>query len=213
MKSMNQESLENAIAAALRAAHVRDTTGDEDDTAARGTAGAVRQHGSLRDALAAAMAAWPQDSGPPSMRDVEVAQVKPIALSDAIDDGWASTRPTLLRPGQGEEGQTGVYETKPWMLEPGSDAYPTATGTANAGADLAKALMGAAAGVGWAGSSALLGALSGVTSTVGGSAVLEGSVQQLVQAMAGFSPQGAGQMAPGASLPDLTVSLIANPQV
>ena len=210
---MNQESLENAIAAALRAVHVRDTTGDEDDTAVRGTAGAVRQHGSLRDALAAAMAAWPQDSGLPSMRDVEVAQVKPIALSDAIDDGWASTRPALLQPGQGEEGQAGVYETKPWKLELGDDAYPTATGTANAGADLAKALLGAAAGAGWAGSSALLGVLNGATSTtVGGSAVLEGSVQQLVQAMAGFSPQGAGQVTPGASLPDLMVSLITNPQ-
>lgn len=210
---MNQESLENAVAAALRAAHVRDTTGDEDDTAARGTAGAGGRHGSLRDALAAAIAAWPQDSGLPSMRDVEVAQVKPIALSDAIEDGWASTRPTLLQPGQGEEGQTGVYETKPWMLEPGSDAYPTATGTANAGADLAKALMGAAGGAGVVGSSALLGALNGATSTVGGSAVLEGSVQQLVQAMAGFSPQGAGQVTPGALLPDLMVLLTANPQV
>ncbi|ADX45959.1 hypothetical protein Acav_2046 [Paracidovorax avenae ATCC 19860] len=212
---MNQESLENAIAAALREAHVRDTTGDEDDTAARGTAGAVGRHGSLRDALAAVMAAWPQDSGLPSMRDVEVAQVKPIALSDAIDDGWASTRPMLLQPGQGEEGQTGVYETKPWMLESGSDAYPTATatGTANAGADLAKALMSAAADAGVAGRSALLGALSGAISTVGGSAVLEGSVQQLVQAMAGFSPQGAGQVTPGASLPDLMVSLIAPSQI
>ena len=209
---MNQESLENAIAAALRAAHVRDTTGDEDDTAARGTAGVQSRHGSLRDALAAAIAAWPQASGWPSIRDIEVAQVKPIALSDAIDDGWASTRPTLLQPGQGEEGQTGVYETKPWKLELGDDAYPTATGTANAGADLAKALMGAAAGAGVAGSSALLGALNGATSTVGGSAVLEGSVQQLVQAMAGFSPQGAGQVTPGASLPDLMVSLITNPQ-
>ncbi|WP_225977885.1 hypothetical protein [Paracidovorax avenae] len=213
MKSMNQESLENAIAAALRAAHVRDTTGDEDDTAARGTAGAVGRHGSLRDALAAAIAAWPQASGLPSMRNVEVAQVKPIVLSDAIDDGWASTRPTLFQPEGIEEGQAGVYETKPWKLELGDDAYPTATGTANVGADLAKALMSAAVGAGVAGSSALLGALNGATSTVGGSAVLEGSVQQLVQAMAGFSPQGAGQVTPGASLPDLTVSLIANPQV
>ncbi len=73
--------------------------------------------------------------------------------------------------------------------------------------------MGAAAGAGWAGSSALTAALNGATSTVGGSAGLEGSVQQLVQAMAGFSPQGAGQMTPGASLPDLTISLIANPQI
>ncbi|AVT14610.1 hypothetical protein C8235_07120 [Paracidovorax avenae] len=210
---MDKESLENAIAAALRAARVRDTTGDEGDTAARGTAGVEGRYGSLRDALAAAIAAWPQASALPSIRDVEVAQVKPIALSDAIDDGWASTRPTLLQPGQGEEGQTGVYETKPWMLEPGSDAYPTATGTANVGADLAKALLGAAAGAGWAGSSALLGALSGADSTVSGSAVLEGSVQQLVQAMAGFSPQGAGQVASGALLPDLMASLIANPQV
>ncbi|AVS79484.1 hypothetical protein C8234_06585 [Paracidovorax avenae] len=206
---MNQESLENAIAAALRAAHVGDTTGDEDDTAARGTAGAVGRHGSLRDALAAAMAAWPQASGLPSMRDVEVAQVKPIALSDAIDDGWASTRPTLLQLGQGEEGQAGVYETKPWKLELGDDAYPTATGTANAGADLAKALLGAAAGAGWAGSSSLLGALSGANSTVGGSAVLEGCVQQLVQAMAGFSPQGAGQVDSGVVLPNFAGVLIA----
>ncbi len=213
MKSMNQESLENAIAAVLRAAHVRDTTGDEDDTTARGTAGAVGRHGSLRDALAAAVAAWPQASGWPSIRDVEVAQVKPIALSDAIDDGWASTRPTLFQPEGIEEGQAGVYETKPWKLELGDDAYPAATGTANVGADLAKALMGAAAGAGWAGSSALTAALNGATSTVGGSAGLEGSVQQLVQAMAGFSPQGAGQMTPGASLPDLTISLIANPQI
>uniref|UniRef100_UPI00190F593C hypothetical protein n=1 Tax=Raoultella sp. 18098 TaxID=2681430 RepID=UPI00190F593C len=67
---MNQESLENAIAAALRTARVRDTTGDEDDTA-----GAVGRHGSLRDALTAVIAAWPQASGWPSLQDVEVAQV------------------------------------------------------------------------------------------------------------------------------------------
>lgn len=210
---MNQESLENAIAGVLRAAHVGDTAGDEDDATARGTAGVEGRYGSLRDALAAAVAAWPQASGWPSIRDVEVAQVKPIALSDAIDDGWASTRPTLFQPDQGEEGQAGVYETKPWKLEFGDDAYPTATGTANAGADLAKALMGAAAGAGLAGSSALTAVLNGGTSTVGGSAGLEGSVQQLVQAMAGFSPRGAGQVTPGASLPDLMASLIANPQV
>ncbi|AVS83151.1 hypothetical protein C8237_08050 [Paracidovorax avenae] len=210
---MNQESLENAIAAALRAARVRDTTGDEGDTAARGTAGVEGRYGSLRDALAAAIAAWPQASALPSFEDVEVAQVKPLALSDAIDDGWASTRPTLFQPDQGEEGQAGGYETKPWKLELGDDAYPTAKGTANVGADLAKALMGAAAGAGVAGSSALTAVLSGVTSTAGGSAVLEGSVQQLVQAMAGFSPRGAGHVTPGASLPDLMVSLIANPQI
>ncbi|WP_225980324.1 hypothetical protein [Paracidovorax avenae] len=213
MKSMNQESLENAIAAVLRAAHVGDTTGEEDDTAARGTAGVQSRQGSLRDALAAAIAAWPQASGWPSIRDVEVAQVKPIALSDAIDDGWASTRPTLFKPDQGEEGQAGVYETKPWMVEPGSDAHSTATETINVKTDLATTLMGAVAGAGWAGSSALTGALNGATSVAGGSVGLEGSVQQLVQAMAGFSPQGAGQVAPGASLPELMVSLIANPQV
>ncbi|AVS74158.1 hypothetical protein [Paracidovorax cattleyae] len=210
---MNQESLENAIAVVLRAAHVRDTTGDEDDAAVRGTAGAMGRHGSLRDALAAVIAAWPQTPGLPSLQDVEVAQVKPIAVSDAIDDGWASTRPTLFQPDQGEEGQAGVYETKPWKLELGDDAYPTATGTANVGADLAKALMGAAAGAGVAGSSALTAALNGTTSTVGGSAGLEGSVQQLVQAMAGFSLRGAGHVTPGALLPDLTISLIANPQI
>ncbi|AVS91153.1 hypothetical protein C8246_04160 [Paracidovorax avenae] len=206
---MNQESLENAIAAALRAARVRDTTGDEGDTAARGTAGVEGRYGSLRDALAAAIAAWPQASALPSFEDVEVAQVKPIALSDAIDDGWASTRPMLFQPEGIEKGQTGVYETKPWKLELGDDAYPTATRTANVGADLAKALMGAAAGAGWAGSSALLGALNGATSTVGGSAVLEGSVQQLVQAMAGFSPQGAGQVDSGVVLPNFAGVLIA----
>lgn len=210
---MNQESLENAIAAVLRAAHVSDTTGDEEDIAARGAAGAEGRYGSLRDALAAAIGAWPQASGLPSIRDFEVAHVKPIALSDAAGDGWGSTRPTLFHPDQSEEGETGVYETKPWGLEPGTDAYPTAIGSASSGADLAKALMSAAVGAGIAGSSALLEALSGATSMVGGSAVLEGSVQQLVQAMAGFSPQGGGQVAPGAPLPDLTVSLIANPQV
>ncbi|AVS79485.1 hypothetical protein C8234_06595 [Paracidovorax avenae] len=209
---MNQESLENAIAAVLRAAHVGDTTGEEDDATARGTAGAVGRHGSLRDALAAAIAAWPQDSGLPSIRDVEVAQVKPLALLDAID-GWGSTRPTLFQPDQGEEVQMGVYETKPWKLELGDDAYPTATGSVNAGADLATALAGAATGTGFAGSSALTGAKNAATSAVVGSAVLEGSVQQLVQAMAGFSPRGAGHVTPGASLPDLMVSLIANPQV
>lgn len=213
MKSMDKERLENAIAAVLRAAQVGDTTGEEDDATARGTAGVEGRYGSLRDALAAAIAAWPQASALPSFEDVEVAQVKPLALSDAIDDGWGSTRPMLFQPEGIEEGQTGVYETKPWMVERWSDAYPNATGTANVGADLAKALMSAAAGAGWAGSSALLGALNGATSTVGGSAGLEVSVQQLVQAMAGFSPQGAGQMTTGASLPDLMVSLTVNPQV
>ena len=208
---MNQESLESAIAAVLRAARVRDTTGDEDETTARGTAGAKGQHGSLREALATAVAAWPQGSALPSFQAVEVVQVKPLALSDAMD-GWGSTRPTLFQPDQGEEAETGVYETKPWKLELGDDAYPTATVTANVGADLATALAGAATGTGFAGSSALTGALNAATSAAGGSAVLEGSVQQLVQAMAGFSPRGAGQVTPGASLPDLMVSLITNPQ-
>ena len=209
---MNQESLANAIAAVLRAAHVRDTTGDEDDTATRGTAGTVGRHGSLRDALAAVVATLPQASGMPPLQDVEVAHVKPLALSDAID-GWGSTRPTLFHPDQGEEGETGVYETKPWKLALGDDAYPTATGSLNAGADLATALAGTATGTGFAGSSALTGTLNAATSAVVSSAVLEGNVQQLVQAMAGFSPQGAGQVTSRVSPPDLTVSLIANPQV
>ena len=209
---MNQESLESAIAAVLRAARVRDTTGDEDETTARGTAGAKGQHGSLREALAMAVAAWPQGSALPSFQAVEVVQVKPLALSDAVD-GWGSTRPTLFQPDQGEEAETGVYETKPWKLELGDDAYPTATGSVNAEADLATALAGAATDTGFTNSSALIGALNGVTSTVGGTAGLEGSVQQLVQAMAGFSPQGAGQITSPVSPPDLTVSLIANPHV
>lgn len=209
---MNQESLEKAIAAVLRAARVRGTTDDEDDTTARGTTEAQGWHGSLRDAFAAVVGAWPQASGWPSIRDVDVAQVKPLALSDAID-GWASTRPTLFHPGQGEEGETGVYETKPWKLELGDDAYPTATGSVNAGADLATALAGAATGTGFAGSSALTGALNAAASAVIGSAVLEGSMQQLVQAMAGFSSQGAGQVTSRVSPLDLTVSLIANSQV
>ncbi|TQF08162.1 hypothetical protein FJV41_51400, partial [Myxococcus llanfairpwllgwyngyllgogerychwyrndrobwllllantysiliogogogochensis] len=132
----------------------------------------VGRHGSLRDALAAAIAAWPQDSGLPSMRDVEVAQVKPIALSDATEDGWGSTRPTLFQPDQGEGGQKGVYETKPWKLELWDDAYPTATRSVNAGANLATALAGAATGTGFTGISALTGALNAATSAVVSSAVL-----------------------------------------
>ncbi|WP_019703175.1 hypothetical protein [Paracidovorax oryzae] len=88
MKSMNQESLENAIAAVLRAAHVGDTTGDEDDATARGTAGVEGWHGSLRDALAAVIAAWPQASGWPSIRDVEVAQVTAVVFREPAPP-WA----------------------------------------------------------------------------------------------------------------------------
>ncbi|WP_231502247.1 hypothetical protein [Paracidovorax avenae] len=194
MKDSNDA--QTALAFALRAAGVRTATGKDDDTAAPAAGSLEGLHGSLSDALATAFAALPQASALSLLESVETGTLKPIPLADVGDvgDGWGSTRPTLFQPEPGE-GQTFVAETKPWKVEPGSDVLGSTSGALVAGTDLAAVLKAAAAApaVGGNGGSTLADALQEATRMVGGAGALEGGVQQLVQAMAGFAPQAAGE--------------------
>lgn len=192
MKTMNDSNTaQTNLASALRAAGVRTATGKDDDTAAPAAGSPEGLHGSLHDALAAARAALPQAYALSSLESVETGTLKPIALADIGDagDGWGSTRPTLFQP-EAEEGPTFLAETKPWKVEPGSDVLGPASGALVTGADLAGAMASA---VGGNDGSDLADALQEATRMVGGTGALEGGVQQLVQAMAGFAPQAAGE--------------------
>ncbi|AVS93004.1 hypothetical protein C8246_15775 [Paracidovorax avenae] len=197
MKTMkDSNNAQTDLASALRAAGVRTATGKDDDTAVPAAGSPEGLHGSLHDALAAARAALPQAYALSALDGVVTGTLKPIALADVGDagDGWGSTRPTLFQPEAGE-GQTFVAETKPWKVEPDSDVLGPAAGALVAGSDLAAVLKaGAMAPAGGGnGGSALNGALQEATRMVGGTGALEGGVQQLVQAMAGFAPQAAGE--------------------
>ncbi|WP_234383756.1 hypothetical protein [Paracidovorax avenae] len=208
MKDSN--TAQTTLASALRAA-----TSKDDDTAAPAAGSPEGLHGSLHDAIAAARAALPQAYALSSLDGVVTGTLKPIALADVGDagDGWGSTRPTLFQPEAGE-GQTFVAETKPWKVEPDSDVLGPASGALVAGTDLAAVLRAAAmapAG-GGGGGSALTDALQEATRMVGGTGALEGGVQQLVQAMAGFAPQAAGEaLAVSGAFRDALGSVVANP--
>ncbi|MDA8459801.1 hypothetical protein M5C97_24650 [Acidovorax sp. NCPPB 3859] len=213
MKDSN--TAQTDLASALRAAGVRAATGTDDDTAEPAAGSPEGLHGSLRDALAAARAALPQAYALSSLESVETGSLKPIALADVGDagDGWGSTRPTLFQPEAGE-GPTFVAETKPWKVEPGSDVLGSASGAPVAGTDLAAVLRaGAMAPVGGGGGgSALTDALQEATRMVGGTGALEGGVQQLVQAMAGFAPQAAGEaLTVSSAFQDALGAVVANP--
>lgn len=221
MKTMtDSHNAQTHLASALRAAGVRTNAGKDDDTAAPAAGSLEGLHGSLRDALASAFAALPQASALSSLEGVETGTLKPIALADMGDggdagDGWGSTRPTLFQPEAGE-GQTFVAETKPWKVEPGSDVLGPASGALVAGTDLAAVLKAAALApapaVGGNGGSALTDALQDATRMVGGAGALEGGVQQLVQAMAGFAPQAAGEvLTVSGAFRDALSAVVANP--
>ncbi|WP_225980230.1 hypothetical protein [Paracidovorax avenae] len=205
------------LASALRAAGVRTTTGKDDETAAPAAGSLEGLHGSLHDALAAARAVVPQASALSSLKGVETGTLKPIALADVGDagDGWGSTRPTLFQPEPGEE-QTFAAETKPWKVEPGSDVLGSTSGALVAGTDLAAVLKAAALApapaIGGNGGLGLTDALQEATQMVGGTGALEGGVQQLVQAMAGFAPQAAGEaLTVSGAFRDALGGVLANP--
>lgn len=213
MKDSN--NAQTNLASALRAAGVRAATSKDDDTAAPAAGSPEGLHGSLRDALAAARAALPQAYALSSLEGVETGTLKPIALADVGDvgDGWGSTRPTLFQPEAGE-GPTFLAETKPWKVEPGSDVLGPASGALVAGTDLAAVLKAAAmaSAGGGNGGSALTDALQDATRMAGGSGALEGGVQQLVQAMAGFAPQAAGEtLAVSGAFRDALGGVLVNP--
>lgn len=219
MKTMtDSHNAQTHLASALRAAGVRTTAGKDDDTSAPAADSLEGLHGSLRDALATALAALPQASVLSSLEGVETGTLKPIALADVGDggdagDGWGSTRPTLFQPEPGDE-QTFVAETKPWKVEPGSDVLGSTSGALVAGTDLAAVLKAAAAApaVGGNGGSTLADALQEAARTVGGPGALEGGVQQLVQAMAGFAPQAAGEvLTVSSAFRDALGAVVANP--
>ncbi|WP_053844711.1 hypothetical protein [Paracidovorax avenae] len=206
---------QTTLASALRAAGVRAATGSDDDTAAPAAGSPEGLHGSLHDALAAARAALPQAYALSALDGVETGTLKPIALADIGDAGdrWGSTRPTLFQPEAGE-GQTFVAETKPWKVEPGSDVLGPASAALVAGTDLAAVLKAGAMApaVGGNGGSDLTDALQEATRMVGGTGALEGGVQQLVQAMAGFAPQAAGEvLAVSSAFRDALGAVVANP--
>ncbi|WP_167361344.1 hypothetical protein [Paracidovorax cattleyae] len=195
----DSNTAQTTLASVLRAAGVRTATGKDDDTAVPAAGSPEGLHGSLHDALAAARAALPQAYALSSLEGVETGTLKPIALADVGDvgdvgDGWGSTRPTLFQPEAGE-GPTFVAETKPLKVEPGSDVLGPASGALVAGTDLAAVLKAGAMAPAGGGNdgSALNGALQDASQMVGGTGALEGGVQQLVQAMAGFAPQAAGE--------------------
>lgn len=106
-----------------------------------------------------------------------------------------------------------MAETKPWKVEPGSDVLGSASGAPVAGTDLAAVLRaGAMAPVGGGGGgSALTDALQEATRMVGGTGALEGGVQQLVQAMAGFAPQAAEALTVSSAFQDALGAVVANP--
>ncbi|ADX48581.1 hypothetical protein Acav_4702 [Paracidovorax avenae ATCC 19860] len=216
MKTMkDSNTAQTNLASALRAAGVRAATGSDDDTAAPAAGSPEGPHGSLHDALAAARAALPQAYALSSLDGVETGSLKPIALADVGDagDGWGSTRPTLFQPEAGE-GPTFVAETKPWKVEPGSDVLGPASGALVAGTDLAAVLKGGAmaSAVGGNGGSDLTDALQEATRMVGGTDALEGGMQQLVQAMAGFAPQAAGgALTVSSAFRDALGAVVANP--
>ncbi|MBF9264124.1 hypothetical protein I4I83_05705 [Acidovorax cattleyae] len=219
MKTMkDSNTAQTTLASVLRAAGVRTATGKDDESAAPAAGSPEGLHGSLRDALAAARAALPQAYALSSLESVETGTLKPIALADVGDvgdagDGWGSTRPTLFQPEAGD-GQTFVAETKPWKVEPGSDVLGPAAGALVAGTDLAAVLKAGAMAPAGGGNdgSALTDALQEATRMVGGTGALEGGVQQLVQAMAGFAPQAAGEaLAVSGAFRDALGAVVANP--
>ncbi|MBF9263943.1 hypothetical protein I4I83_04575 [Acidovorax cattleyae] len=197
MKTMtDSNTAQTTLASVLRAAGVRTATGKDDESAAPAAGSPEGLHGSLHDALAAARAALPQAYALSSLEGAETGFLKPIALADVGDagDGWGSTRPTVFQPEAGE-GPTFVAETKPWKVEPGSDVLGPAAGALVAGTDLAAVLRAGAmaSAVGGNGGSDLTDALQEATRMASGTGALEGGVQQLLQAMAGFAPQAAGE--------------------
>ncbi|MFD1839618.1 hypothetical protein ACFSHV_14970, partial [Paracidovorax cattleyae] len=112
------------------------------------------------------------------------------------------------------DGPTFVAETKPWKVEPGSDVLGPAAGALVAGTDLAAVLKAGAMAPAGGGNdgSALTDALQEATRMVGGTGALEGGVQQLVQAMAGFAPQAAGEaLAVSGAFRDALGAVVANP--
>ncbi|WP_167361347.1 hypothetical protein [Paracidovorax cattleyae] len=220
----DSNTAQTTLASVLRAAGVRTATGKDDDTAVPAAGSPEGLHGSLHDALAAARAALPQAYALSSLEGAETGFLKPIALADVGDagdvgdvgdagDGWGSTRPTLFQPEAGD-GPTFVAETKPWKVEPGSDVLGPAAGALVAGTDLAAVLKAGAMAPAGGGNdgSALTDALQEATRMVGGTGALEGGVQQLVQAMAGFAPQAAGEaLAVSGAFRDALGAVVANP--
>ncbi|MDA8520452.1 hypothetical protein [Acidovorax sp. NCPPB 4044] len=191
MKSMKDSNTQTTLASALRAAGISEVSRKDDETAALGATDPNGLHGSLRSAFAAAMEALPQASSLPAPDAVEIGYAKPLAMSE-ITDGWGNARPELFHP-NGDEGEAVVAEAKPWRVEEGSDAVPAAAQALGANVDLAAVLTATAAGIGGHGSLSLTGSTQEAARVAGGTAALEISAQQLVQAMAGFSPQAAGE--------------------
>ncbi|MDA8454340.1 hypothetical protein M4R22_06165 [Acidovorax sp. GBBC 3334] len=190
-KSMKDSNTQTTLASALRAAGISEVSGNDDETAALGTSDPNGLHGSLRSAFTAAMEALPQASSLPAPDAVEIGYAKPMAMAE-IADGWGDARPELFQQ-NGDDGQPVVVDAKPWRVEEGSDAVPAAAQALSANVDLAAVLTATAAGIGGNGSLSLTGSTQEAARMAGSTAALEMNAQQLVQAMAGFAPQAAGE--------------------
>ncbi|MBO9831189.1 hypothetical protein [Xanthomonas phaseoli] len=195
---MKDSNAQTTLASALRAAGIGEVSGNGDETSALGTTDPNGLHGSLRSAFAAAMAALPQASSLPAPDAVDIGYAKPMAMSE-ITDGWGNAVPELFQQ-DGDDGQPVVVDAKPWRVEEGSDAVAAAAQALSVNVDLAAVLTATVAGIGGNGSLSLTGSTQEAARMGGGTAALEISAQQLVQAMAGFAPQAAGEslMASGA---------------
>ncbi|WP_372166020.1 hypothetical protein [Xanthomonas axonopodis] len=207
---MKDSNAQTTLASALRATGISGVSGRDDETAVPGTNDPNGLHGSLRSAFAAAMEALPQASSLPAPDEAEIGYAKPMAMAD-ITDGWGNTRPELFQR-DGDDGQPVVVEAKPWRVEEGSDAVPAAAKALSGRVDLAAVLTATAAGIGGNGGLSLTTSAQDTARIGGGTAALEISAQQLVQAMAGFAPQGAGEslIASGA-FRDALGAVVANP--
>lgn len=96
-------------------------------------------------------------------------------------------------------------------MEEGSDAVPAAAQALSGRVDLAAVLTATAAGIGGNGGLSLTTSAQDTARIGGGTAALEISAQQLVQAMAGFAPQGAKSLIASDAFRDALGAVVANP--